>query len=348
MSNLTAVRVHGNSKDSPAKIVFTGSKICGSGRFSNVYSTMMIVPEEMRVAIKNVWSTTEDARMQTEDCAEVQILSKLYHPAIANLLYYFTRDGDTESQKLHCLVLDFMPADMAKLRESGVKFDVLDAKVYSYQLFSAIAYLSSKNVVHMDVKPNNIVINHETGLLKLADFGNARRLDSEERRGPSYQVTRFYRPPELLFGCEHFTCAIDVWSVACVSFEFIANSTLFKARSTADQISLLIDVFGYPSDDDIKGMKIRRPRVGRKKARTIEKFTSNILDSVMYEMLNKTLVYNPTKRLSADEVLALPFYDAVRMRPPLKRSNGGSVPEIIVTYLQKKLAERLGNSREAH
>uniref|UniRef100_A0A1I7TS95 Protein kinase domain-containing protein n=1 Tax=Caenorhabditis tropicalis TaxID=1561998 RepID=A0A1I7TS95_9PELO len=77
---------------------------------------------------------------------------------------------------------------MAKLRDQGVKFDVLDAKIYTFQLFSAIGHLAMNNIVHMDIKPQNVIMDRVTGLLKLADFGNARRLDTDEKTGGAYQV----------------------------------------------------------------------------------------------------------------------------------------------------------------
>uniref|UniRef100_A0A1I7TS96 Protein kinase domain-containing protein n=1 Tax=Caenorhabditis tropicalis TaxID=1561998 RepID=A0A1I7TS96_9PELO len=47
---------------------------------------------------------------------------------------------------------------MAKLRDQGVKFDVLDAKIYTFQLFSAIGHLAMNNIVHMDIKPQNVIM----------------------------------------------------------------------------------------------------------------------------------------------------------------------------------------------
>uniref|UniRef100_A0A8R1E3G9 Protein kinase domain-containing protein n=1 Tax=Caenorhabditis japonica TaxID=281687 RepID=A0A8R1E3G9_CAEJA len=145
---------------------------------------------------------------------------------------------------------------MAKLRDQGVKFNVLDAKIYTFQLFCAIGHLAAKKIVHMDVKPQNIILDKNVGKLSVLE--------------DVHEVTRFYRPPELLFGCEKFTSAIDTWSATCVAFEFFANRTLFRGRDTKDQILLITGVLGYPTDEDIKSIGVRRPRVARKEARGIE------------------------------------------------------------------------------
>ncbi|EGT48736.1 hypothetical protein CAEBREN_32386 [Caenorhabditis brenneri] len=316
-----------NGEFYPVILQFGGHKLCGSGRFSNVYCGQMIAPILKEVAVKNVWSDTETRHLKTSEYAEIQILTKLFHPAISNLLFFYSRSANDKT--IHCLVLDYLPNEMAKMRDQGVKFDVLDAKIYTFQLFSAIAHLASKNIVHMDIKPQNVIMNRSTGHLKLADFGNARRLETNEKTGGAYQVTRFYRPPELLFGCEKFTPAIDIWSATCVAFELFANRVLFRGKDTKDEITLIIGVFGYPTDEDIKSMGVKRPRVARKEARGIETFTSKMLDPEIYDFLKSTLKIDPKKRKPAIEVLKLPLFDVIRAIPRKKRSNGMEIPNLL-------------------
>lgn len=77
---------------------------------------------------------------------------------ISKLLDFVARSNFAHFQVIHCLVLDFLPQEMSKLRDSGYKFDVLDAKIYTYQLFCALAHLAARNIVHMDIKPPNIIL----------------------------------------------------------------------------------------------------------------------------------------------------------------------------------------------
>ncbi|CAB3411110.1 unnamed protein product [Caenorhabditis bovis] len=323
MSEFTAMKVMGPDEWESVKLQFSGHVLCGSGRFSNVYATKLVSPETREVAIKNIWS---DASSATENYIEVKILSHLFHPAISNLLYFYTRNAN--EKRIHCLILDYLPTDMGKLKEKGVKFDTLDAKLYSYQLFAACAYLAHMKVVHLDIKPQNIILDNEAGFLKLADFGNARRLETTEKKGNSYQVTRFYRPPELLFGGENFTPAIDLWSAACVSFEFFANRTLFKGKDTQDQLGLVVNVLGYPDTEDIKAMGVKRPRIARRPARGLEKFTSNTLDGPTYDFLKSLIVMNPAKRKPAKDVLLMPIFDVLKVKPATVRGNGRPLPSV--------------------
>ena len=178
-------RVHGPGSSEQMTIVMESDRICGSGRFSNVYRAVLKSPEARLVAVKNVWEETNNLPIVGLH-PEIQILSQLDHPNVVRLLYHFTKMID--KQKVHCLVLDYQPDDMAKLRDRGVRFDLLDATLYSYQLLLAVAYLDTKKIVHLDIKPANLLVDHLAGILQLGDFGNARKADQEVPEEQTYQV----------------------------------------------------------------------------------------------------------------------------------------------------------------
>uniref|UniRef100_A0A158P7Q9 Protein kinase domain-containing protein n=1 Tax=Angiostrongylus cantonensis TaxID=6313 RepID=A0A158P7Q9_ANGCA len=289
-----------NNHDFCRSLLILGERVCGSGRFSNVYVADLILPEQRKIAIKNS-RTRHPSTSFDQVYPEVEVLSKIPpHRNIVTLLYYFTRKIDNET--IHCLVLDYLPDDVQRLREKGIKFDTLDAQLYSYQLFSAVAFLSVCKVIHLDIKPSNLV----DGILKLADFGNAVLFGATT--ASSYQVTRYYRPPELLFGSTTLTPAIDVWSAACVTYDFICTKTLFKGKDSENQIRIIVDVLGYPTSEDIKAMSCRRPRVHRSTARGLEKVSVKKALS----LLQAVLVYDPKKRKPAAELLQHDYFEEVR------------------------------------
>ncbi|XP_048476525.1 glycogen synthase kinase-3 alpha-like [Rhincodon typus] len=80
-------------------------------------------------------------------------------------------------------------------------------KVYIFQLFRSLAYIHSQGVCHRDIKPQNLLVDPETAVLKLCDFGSAKQLVRGEPN-VSYICSRYYRAPELIFGATDYTSNI--------------------------------------------------------------------------------------------------------------------------------------------
>jgi len=76
-----------------------------------------------------------------------------------------------------------------------------------YQLFRSLLYIHSLGVCHRDIKPQNLLLDPNSGVLKLCDFGSAKIL-VEGEPNVSYICSRYYRAPELIFGATNYTCAI--------------------------------------------------------------------------------------------------------------------------------------------
>ena len=76
-----------------------------------------------------------------------------------------------------------------------------------YQLFRSLAYIHSLGICHRDIKPQNLLLDPDTGVLKLCDFGSAKHLVKGEPN-VSYICSRYYRAPELIFGATDYTTRI--------------------------------------------------------------------------------------------------------------------------------------------
>jgi cyclin-dependent kinase-like len=82
-------------------------------------------------------------------------------------------------------------------RPSGLEPEAV--RKYIYQLLKAIEYCHRSNVIHRDVKPENLLVNPQTNELRICDFGFARMLSNKNAGGlTDYVATRWYRAPELL------------------------------------------------------------------------------------------------------------------------------------------------------
>jgi glycogen synthase kinase 3 beta len=130
---------------------------------------------------------------------------------------------------------------------------VYPTQLYVYQLCRSLAYIHSLGVCHRDIKPQNLLVDPESHVLKLCDFGSAKILVKGEPN-VSYICSRYYRAPELIFGATDYTCCIDVWSAGCVLAELLLGVPLFPGESGVDQLVEIIKVLGTPTLDEIQSM----------------------------------------------------------------------------------------------
>jgi len=97
-------------------------------------------------------------------------------------------------------------------------------QLYMYQLFRSLAYIHSLGICHRDIKPQNLLLDPQSGVLKLCDFGSAKHLVKGEPN-VSYICSRYYRAPELIFGAIDYTTKIGE-----TSFQKI--TTMYSHRNT--------------------------------------------------------------------------------------------------------------------
>ena len=115
------------------------------------------------------------------------------------------------------LVLEFVPETVYRasrfFNKMKTTMPVLEIKIYIYQLFRSLAYIHSQGICHRDIKPQNLLLDPSTGVLKLCDFGSAKIL-VENEPNVSYICSRYYRAPELIFGATNYTTKIGMKPVA--------------------------------------------------------------------------------------------------------------------------------------
>ena len=83
-------------------------------------------------------------------------------------------------------------------------------QLITYQIIRALAYLHNTDTCHRDIKPHNILIDEETGVVKLCDLGSMKQLPGTYP-SVSYICSRYYRAPELLCGSTDYTCLIGAY-----------------------------------------------------------------------------------------------------------------------------------------
>ena len=155
------------------------------------------------------------------------------------------------------VVMDYIPETVYRVLKhyNKMKQQVppLLIKLYAYQCYRALAYIPALGVVHRDIKPQNLLVDPATHVLKLCDFGSAKKIQKGENN-VSYICSRYYRAPELIFGATDYSAAIDVWSTGCVIAELLLGQPLFPGESGVDQLVEIIKVLGTPTREQIHSM----------------------------------------------------------------------------------------------
>jgi len=123
----------------------------------------------------------------------------------------------------------------AKLEISGQR-PFAEAQRVLKQLAEGLRYLHSKNLVHRDIKPDNILLTSfdlASAIVKITDFGFSKSLrpDTLQTAGIG---TPYYSAPEILHQKRHYGCNVDVWSFGVVAFELLTGHKPFPAKTMED------------------------------------------------------------------------------------------------------------------
>jgi dual specificity tyrosine-phosphorylation-regulated kinase 2/3/4 len=111
------------------------------------------------------------------------------------------------------------------------------------QILQSLLLLAEHNVIHCDLKPENIMLSHPAkSSIKVIDFGSS---CFESERVYTYIQSRFYRSPEVILGLSYHK-AIDMWSVGCIAAELYTGLPLFPGENEQEQLSCIMETMGLP------------------------------------------------------------------------------------------------------
>lgn len=127
-------------------------------------------------------------------------------------------------------------------------------------MYRGLAYLHSLNIVHRDIKPQNILVELDTNRVVFCDFGSAKIIQNGEK-SLSYICSRYYRAPELILGYENYTSYIDVWSIGCVIAEMFLGFPLFIGKSSFNQLYQILSRIGTPPIEDLEEMHVSQHKI---------------------------------------------------------------------------------------
>jgi len=214
---------------------------------------------------------------------EVEILRKLYHPNCIRLLEDFV---DEEKQRVFIITEYLCGGSVQQLceRASRKRLPMHQARSLFSQLLDALEYLHSLNIIHRDVKPDNMLLSDD-GVLKLSDFGVAVELDKLcDAAARKCNGSPAFQPPEMLSdkcgGIGFSGPKIDIWGAGLSLYMMCIGSFPFEGSSVCALFA------------NIKAA-----------AYTIPSWVDPSLVDLLQSILNK----DPDKRLSIAQIRAHPW-----------------------------------------
>ncbi|ORM40669.1 Cyclin-dependent kinase G-2 [Babesia sp. Xinjiang] len=252
---------------------------------------------------------------------EISILLELNHPNILSVKEVVTN----EARDQYYMVMEYVEHELKTLlQDRRPDFTLSERKCLIYQLLLGVEYLHAHWVLHRDLKTTNILYNNR-GVLKICDFGMARKFGHPIKTYTQNVVTHWYRAPELFLGQEKYTEAVDIWSVGCIFAEIISGKPLFMGTTDAGTLDKIFRCCGSPTKETWPGynelplVKDRRFPLSHHKpnfhAYFKKEMTTNdgcYMTESGIDLLMKMLTLDPTKRISAKDALNHPYLTTVR------------------------------------
>eukprot|EP00667_Euglena_gracilis_P005126 EG_transcript_5165 len=214
----------------------------GEGSFGEVLQCRNRHTNEI-VAIKKFKTSDNDAATRELNDREIKILQELRgHPCVVELKEVFLDNS------YQCLVFEYLSCDLlGRFEACRSGFPEEQVLQYTRQLVQAVHACHSIDVAHRDIKPENLLLNADFTVMKLCDFGCARKMHARMRL-TEYVATRWYRAPELHLGTSVYDFAVDVWGVGCIMAEMIDGRPLFPCKDDLDGVAMVHRCLGLPAE----------------------------------------------------------------------------------------------------
>lgn len=240
--------------------------VIGKGVFSTVLkcttessdlSSPSLPPQ---VALKVIRHNETMAKAAINEIRFLQRLTKADSPGIIKLL--LPSDSVPIDYRGHTILIfpfmEFNLRDVLAKFGKGVGLSLTGVRSYFAQMLAACWQLKQHNIIHSDLKPDNILVSSDFSKICLADFGSA--VDSTEGvEVAPYLVSRFYRAPEIILGLQP-TFAIDLWSLAVTAAELFLGKILFNGGSNNDMIHVMMNYLGPCSNKLIRQHVVQTKR----------------------------------------------------------------------------------------
>ena len=269
-------------KEIPKKKYIT-QKLLGVGTYGQVFLVQNKYTKEY-FAMKEIPKTAEDLLSDNEIMDEIDILKNLDHPDIVRITEFYSTENSYFIISEYCKYGELYD-------QINNEFSETQIAVIFRQILSGIVYLHSNNIIHRDLKLENILINdieksittnEDLFLVKIIDFGTAKIFD--KNKIPKAVVgSIYYIAPEVLLKKYGKEC--DMWSLGVILYMFIVGHAPFDGKNNKEIMEKIKE-----------GKYLKTEKRWKKASKEVK------------DLINKLLVLEPEKRLTAFEALKHPWF----------------------------------------
>jgi len=285
----------------------------GRGKYSEVFEGINIVNNTSCVV--KILRPVKKKKIRRE----IKILQNLNGGTNIIKLLDVVRDPQTKTPSL---IFEYV--DNTDFKVLYPTFTDYDNRYYIYELLKALDYCHSNGIMHRDVKPHNVMIDHRQRKLRLIDWGLAEFYHPEQE----YNVrvaSRYFKGPELLVDMQDYDYSLDMWSLGCMFAGMIfRKEPFFHGHDNNDQLVKIAKVvgtaelyaylekYGLVLDVQLKqliGVHSKKPW-----NKYITPENRHLCPPEAIDFLSKLLRYDHQERLTAKEAMAHPYFEPVRER----------------------------------
>uniref|UniRef100_A0A3Q1H7Z1 Uncharacterized protein n=1 Tax=Anabas testudineus TaxID=64144 RepID=A0A3Q1H7Z1_ANATE len=165
---------------------------------------------------------------------EIELMNYLHHPKLVQCVAAYDHKPEM------VMVMEFIAGGELFERIVDDSFEHTEpASVrYMQQILEGIAFMHQQNIVHLDLKPENIVCVDNTGTsIKIIDFGLASRLDGNTPLKVMHGTPEFVAPEVINY--EPVCLATDMWSIGVICYILLSGESPFQGNSDAESLALV-------------------------------------------------------------------------------------------------------------
>ncbi|KAK8841739.1 hypothetical protein M9Y10_026686 [Tritrichomonas musculus] len=252
----------------------------GAGAFGKVY---LVKKDNRYYAMKMTQISRLNEREKEFAIKECKVLQSLNHNHITKLYDKFLYKGCL------CMVMEYAnKGDLGKhIINRGENLFSEEEILYIFvQIVLALKYIHDRNIIHRDIKPQNIFISSDN-YVKIGDFNVCKQLQPHQANTSTMTGTLNYLSPEILSG-QGYNTQTDIFSLGCVLYELCSLRKAFVCISPEDYLKKII---------------------GRNYRAIPDRYSND-----MRYLINRMLDPNPHTRITANQILELNFINCL-LRP---------------------------------